>query len=129
MTIYHINYWSQVDYCKHFRKLWNGPFCWNKSRCSSPLVSVATFWKSSNTKACIKKLSEILENIIGNGGKGLVAEFMRYFKYHNFHFLKQIYPKRVFPVERRKSEHDHWILNIRVSANTKIQLKLEVLIF
>ena len=76
MTIYHINYWSQVDYCKHFRKLWNGPFCWNKSRCSSPLVSVATFWKSSNTKACIKKLSEILENIIGNGGKRLVAEFI-----------------------------------------------------
>ena len=76
MRIYHINYWSQVDYCKHFRKLWNGQFCWNKSCCSSSLVNVATFRKSSNTKPCIKKLSKILENIIDNGGKALVTEFI-----------------------------------------------------
>ena len=33
------------------------------------------------------------------------------------------------PVKNGKREHHHWILNIRISLGTKIQLKLTVLIF
>ena len=36
--------------------------------------------------------------------------------------------KRVFPVEKRKSEHHHWILYVRISPGAKFQLKLTILI-
>ena len=43
-------------------------------------------------------------------------------------FLDKICPKRVFPVENRKSEL-YGILHIRISLNTKFQPKLTILIF
>ena len=46
----------------------------------------------------------------------------------NFDFLEQICP-RVFPIKKRKNEHYHWILHVRISAGTKFQLKLIILIF
>ena len=33
-------------------------------------------------------------------------------------------PRKVFPVENKKSEHHHGILHIRISLGTKFQLKL-----
>ena len=36
-------------------------------------------------------------------------------------------PKRVFPVKNKKSEHHHWILHVRISLGTKVQLKLIIL--
>ena len=34
-----------------------------------------------------------------------------------------------FPYEKGKSEHHHWILHIRISLSTKLQVKLTILIF
>ena len=53
-----------------FWKFWNGPLCRNKSG-PFPLLNVAIYWQSSNTKACTKKLSQILANNINNGGRGI----------------------------------------------------------
>ena len=50
-------------------------------------------------------------------------------KTDNFNFLGQICSKRVFLVKNRKSEHHHWILHIRISLNTKLQLGQNILIF
>ena len=47
----------------------------------------------------------------------------------NSDYVDQICPKKVFPVKNRKSEHQHWILHIRISLDTKFQLKLKILIF
>ena len=47
-------------------------------------------------------------------------------QYSRFAYL--CLPKRVFPVENRKSEHHHWIVHIRISVGTKFQLKLISLI-
>ena len=41
-----------------------------------PLLNVAVYWQSSNTEACVKKLSQILANNIENGRRGLVSGFM-----------------------------------------------------
>ena len=43
--------------------------------------------------------------------------------------MDYIYPKRVFPVWNGKSDHLHWILNVRISLGTKFHLKLKILIF
>ena len=46
-----------------------------------PPYNVAVYWQSNNTKACPKKLSQVLANNIDNGGRGdwsqnLCEEFM-----------------------------------------------------
>ena len=46
----------------------------------------------------------------------------------NLNFLDQICPKSVFPVEKRKSEHHHWIFQIQISLETNSQLKLTIFI-
>ena len=43
--------------------------------------------------------------------------------------MDQIFPKKVFPVEKRKSEHHHGNLHIWISLSTKFQLKLIILSF
>ena len=49
-----------------WKKFWNVPLYRNKPD-SSLLINVAGCWKRSNTKACMKKLSQILANNIDNG--------------------------------------------------------------
>ena len=51
----------------HFAEKKSDPF---------PFLNVAAYWRSSNTEAYAKKLSQILANNIDNGGGGLVSEFM-----------------------------------------------------
>ena len=46
-----------------------------------------------------------------------------------FWFFGPNLPKKVFPVENRKSEHHHGILHIWISLGTKFQLKLIILSF
>ena len=58
------------QFLENLWKFWNGPLWRNKSGPFSPL-NVAGYWKSSNTKACAKKLSLILANNIDHGGKGV----------------------------------------------------------
>ena len=60
---------EQVNSWKSLWKFWNGPLCRNKS---GPflLLDVATYWKSNNSEACVKKLYQILANNIENGGEG-----------------------------------------------------------
>ena len=67
-TIPHINYLDQVIYWENLCKFWNSPLCRNKSG-PFPLINIAGYWKSSNTKACAKKLSQILSNNIDHGGE------------------------------------------------------------
>ena len=43
--------------------------------------------------------------------------------------MDQIWQKRLFPIENRKSELHYWILHIWISAGTKYQLRLTILIF
>ena len=47
----------------------------------------------------------------------------------DFDFFDDICPKRVLPVENRKSEHRHGILHIQIIFGTKFQFKLKILIF
>ena len=47
----------------------------------------------------------------------------------NFDFLDQICPKRVFPIETRKSGYHHWTLHIRINVGTKFLLTLVILSF
>ena len=47
----------------------------------------------------------------------------------SFDILDQIYPKKVFPVKKRKSEHHHGILHIWISVGTKFQRKLTIWVF
>ena len=52
-----------------FKKGISGLLHWvaQKHTATSPLLNVSEYWKSSNTKACAKKLSQILANNIDNG--------------------------------------------------------------
>ena len=43
--------------------------------------------------------------------------------------MDHIYPKRVFLIKTRKSEHHHWNLHIWISVVTKFQLKMIILTF
>ena len=63
VAISHINYWDQLNSWKNFWNFWNVPLCRNESG-SSPQLSIALYWQSSNTEACAKKLSQILSNNI-----------------------------------------------------------------
>ena len=74
------------------------------------------FWTKFALKGCFQSKTEKVNTTI---------EFCIF----NLHFLDQICPKRVFPVKTEKSEHDQWILHIRIYISTKFQLKLTVLIF
>ena len=74
-TISDINYWDQVNSWKNLWKFLNGPLCRYKSD-PFHLLNVAAYWKSSNTEACAKNLSQILANNNDNGGGGLASEFM-----------------------------------------------------
>ena len=45
----------------------------------SPYSIFTTYWKSSNTKACVKNLSRILASNIDNGGKEIgLKSYVRY---------------------------------------------------
>ena len=44
-------------------------------------------------------------------------------------FLTKFVQKERFRSKTKKSEMRHWILHIRISLGTKIQLKLAILIF
>ena len=46
-----------------------------------------------------------------------------------FWFFGPSLPKKVFPVEKRKSEHHHGILQIWISVGTKLKIKLIIVIF
>ena len=74
-TISHINYWDQVNTWKNFWKFRNS-LLWRCKSGPSPLLNSTAYWKSSNTRACAKKLSQILAKTIDNKEKGLVSEFM-----------------------------------------------------
>ena len=65
VAISHINYWDQAN---SWKNLWNGPLSKNKSG-PFPLLNVAAYWQSTNTKICTEKLSQILANNIDNGGR------------------------------------------------------------
>ena len=59
-------------------KLCNDPLYRNKSD-PFPLLKVAAYWQSSNTKACTKKLSQIFANNIDNGERGIgLRIYVRY---------------------------------------------------
>ena len=47
---------------------------------------------------------------------------------HNFWFLDQICPKKIFMVKNRKSEH-HWIVHIQISRGIKFSLNLQFWFF
>ena len=52
-----------------------------------------------------------------------------YSSFSKFNILEQSSQKRIFPIENRKTEHHHRVFHIRISLNTKFQLKLTLLTF
>ena len=78
-----------TQFLKNFWKFWNGLPFRNKSG-PSPLLNGAVYWQSSNTEAGSKKLSQILANNIGNGGRGIGLRI------YGRYCLKKMKNKRVF---------------------------------
>ena len=75
---YLINYWDQVNSWKKLLKFWDGLLCKYKSG-PFPLLLVGIYWNCSNGEACAKKLSQVLENNIDDGGIGFgLRIYMRY---------------------------------------------------
>ena len=92
--ISHINYWDQVNSRKNLWTFCNGPLYRNKSG-PFPLLNVAGYWKSSNTKTCAKKLFQILANNNDNGRRWIgLRIYVRYCRYRNWVCYKQ-YLKRI----------------------------------
>ena len=60
---------------------------------------------------------------------GLVNEHLYWILHMHLKFWNQICPKRVFSVEREKSERHHWIQLIPINLGTKFQLNLTILIY
>ena len=89
VKIYHRNYLHRVNSWKHLWKFLNDPLCRNKSGLS-PLRIVATYWKSSKTKAWVKRISQILSNNSDNVGRGGVNLRI----YVNYCLRKQVKNKR-----------------------------------
>ena len=52
-----------------------------------------------------------------------------YSNFSKFNILEQSSQKRILPIENRKTEHHHRVFHIRISLNTKFQLKLTLLTF
>ena len=83
-AIFHTNYWDQVNSWKNLWKFLNGRLCRNKSGLFT-LLNVAAYWKSSNSQACAKKLSQILANNIDNGGRGISLRiYVRYCSFSHY---------------------------------------------
>ena len=59
----------------------------------------------------------------------LLSYFAAKFYFKQFWILRQVFTKRVFLVQNRKSSHHNWILHIRLRLGSKFQLKLTILIF
>ena len=60
----------------HFAEKKSDPF---------PFLNVAAYWRSSNTEAYAKKLSQILANNIDNGGRGISLRiYVRYCRYWTY---------------------------------------------
>ena len=90
-AISHINYWDQVNSWKNLWKFWNGPLCRNKSD-TFPLLNFAVYWQSSDTETCAKRLSQILANIIDNGGRGIgLRIYVRYCRPSSIHHPSRHY--------------------------------------
>ena len=69
------------------KKFWNGLLCRNKSS-PFPVLSVAGYCKSSNSKAFANKLSQKLANNIDIGGTGIGLRI--YERYHRTIKVKSI---------------------------------------
>ena len=75
-TISHINYWDQVA-GKIYEN--SGMVYFAEIKLPSPLLNVAAHWKSSNTEACAKNLSQILASNTDNGEQEIgLRIFVRY---------------------------------------------------
>ena len=91
MTISPINCWDHVNLWKNWWKFWNGPLSRNKSG-PFPLLNVAGCWKSSNTKACAKKLSQIIANNVNNRGREIgLRIYVRYYRLVLFRFHRSFF--------------------------------------
>ena len=110
VTISHINYWDQVISWKIFWKFWNGPLCRNKSG-PSPLLHVAAYWQSSNTKACAKKLSQLLTNNIDDWGRRVgLRIYVRYCR-----------KKKLKKAKFWKHYGKMWSENVQASKNSAVK--------
>ena len=105
LTISHINYWDHVNSWKNLWKFWNGPLCKNKSG-PFPLLNVAGYWKSSSTKACAKKLCQILSNNINNReGKIGLRIYVRCCRLVLFRFNRSIFCFLVLTVQQKLQQN------------------------
>ena len=69
-TISYINYWLRPSQLLRKNYGNSGMVHFEEINQTLPLLNVAAYWKSSNTEACTKKLSQTLLNNIDNGGVG-----------------------------------------------------------
>ena len=75
VAISHINYWDQINSWKNLWKFWNGLLC-----SPLPLLTVAGYWKSSNTEACVwETVSDTCKQHWSWGGGGIgLRIYVRY---------------------------------------------------
>ena len=86
------------------------------------------FWTKFSQKGCFQPKTEKVSSAIEFCIFELV--YLLNFSWNwQFWFFGPNFPKKVSPVQNRKSEQRHWILHIRISLFTKFQLKLTILIF
>ena len=91
VTISPINCWDHVNLWKNWWKFWNGPLS-RKKPGLFPLLNVSGCWKSSNTKACAKKLSQIIANNVNNRGRGIgLRIYVRYYRLVLFKFHRSFF--------------------------------------
>ena len=90
------------------------------------IISIPTTTKTKFRPNLLKKSISDLNR--ENGTTRLNSAYSNYCTYqlsaqtNNFYFLVQICPKMIFPVSRRKCEHNYRILNNRISLRTKFLL-------
>ena len=63
---------------------------------SSPYSMIAAYWQSSNTEACVKKLSQILANNIDNRGSGNCLRINVRYCLKKINEEKGVWKKRAF---------------------------------
>ena len=87
-------------------------YAWQKVFVDAPLTKNGT----SRRKRCIQCIRWILHIQISLS------------TLNSLEFWDQIFPKRVFLVQNRKSSHHNWILHIWLRLGSKFQVKLAILI-
>ena len=106
------------------------------SHAPSPYSTLHHISRVATSKLVPRNCLRYLQATLRMGVGGLVSEFMWGIVGSEFQFQQTIlifygtnlHPKKYFRWKTTKSEHHHWIMHVRISLGTKLQLKLTNLV-